>query len=460
MLQIIITLIFIVLVAIIISCKKLKSPKRRSEEIGFYLKAGKVSRILKVLERIDFWLKSYFNLRLVPLRRKKMIKVCKKSFEETKDIFGDAPNTLKAVKLFTKDIEKEEFSLFGVIFAKQISYTNIEFRKRLANFFRQNPDAVHIKVEKCISILGFPRAGTTLLFNLFAVDQDSRALKYWEISNFGDFTQLPPNEQESRSNNHIRHSQTVTKFNKINQIAPGLFEEFTKSHYTSPTEYEEELLILMQSFVLQLFLVGCPRFRQWFSEPNKSEAYIYLKRYLQYLEFGWKPKSHWVFKAPTHLVFLQDAMKTLPNAKFVVPHRHPNVVIPSICKLFSSLFAILYRDRCFDTRKIGPFVSNLLGSAIQQLIDVNKTPLKSKFYHLSYDDLVKNPIPTMKNLYQKLELHYSDDIEKRILDYLKENPQGKHGRAEYKIEDYGITNDEIEQQFKEYIDIYINKKLY
>jgi len=55
-------------------------------------------------------------------------------------------------------------------------------------------------------------------------------------------------------------------------------------------------------------------------------------------------------------------------------------------------------------------------------------------------------------MYQHCGLEFHKDLEQAIIDYLKENPQGKHGKHRYTMEEYGLSKDDIQQEFKFYID--------
>ncbi len=38
--------------------------------------------------------------------------------------------------------------------------------------------------------------------------------------------------------------------------------------------------------------------------------------------------------------------------------------------------------------------------------------------------------------------------------FVRDNPKGKHGKHEYRLEDYGLTREQVHEHFADYIDRY------
>ena len=70
--------------------------------------------------------------------------------------------------------------------------------KRLARYLKQHPRVGSHPIKRPVFILGFPRTGTTLLQNLLALDDQRRALPFWEIMNPVPFHEDPVKDKKAR----------------------------------------------------------------------------------------------------------------------------------------------------------------------------------------------------------------------------------------------------------------------
>ena len=57
---------------------------------------------------------------------------------------------------------------------------------------------------------------------------------------------------------------------------------------------------------------------------------------------------------------------------------------------------------------------------------------------------------TVKGIYDHFRLAWSDPFEKRLRAYVRDNPQGKHGKHHYSSADFGLTDEAIAGYFVEY----------
>tara|TARA_R110002050_G_scaffold214044_1_gene350294 strand:+ start:382 stop:672 length:291 start_codon:yes stop_codon:yes gene_type:complete len=81
---------------------------------------------------------------------------------------------------------------------------------------------------------------------------------------------------------------------------------------------------------------------------------------------------------------------------------------------------------------------------------------ENQFFDLQYQDFVKDPIAAAKNIYNYFGLEYTDEFEENMKTYLANNPQGKHGRAKYTLEEYGLTEQMVREQCPSYTKRFYN----
>ena len=89
---------------------------------------------------------------------------------------------------------------------------------------------------------------------------------------------------------------------------------------------------------------------------------------------------------------------------------------------------------------------------------ISQQPGKNPIICLDYKDLVKNPIATMKKTYDYYNLKWTDSVENGMLNYIANDPKKKkYGKHRYSLEDYGLTRDQLDEQFHEYANFYKDK---
>ena len=60
----------------------------------------------------------------------------------------------------------------------------------------------------------------------------------------------------------------------------------------------------------------------------------------------------------------------------------------------------------------------------------------------------------VKKVYSQFFLNFPSKTEQLFRSHLKENYQHKHGKVVYKAEDYGITDEVIKENMKEYLEYF------
>merc|ERR1712137_9745 len=110
----------------------------------------------------------------------------------------------------------------------------------------------------------------------------------------------PPVSSQKERDEDARIKQVMRRFAETEKNYPNLWTEAGKSHRSHPNEIEEDLLVLLQSFIMQLHVpLAHDGYREWFEDSsNKQFAYTYHRLFFQMLNSAWKPESHWVLKAP------------------------------------------------------------------------------------------------------------------------------------------------------------------
>jgi hypothetical protein len=145
-----------------------------------------------------------------------------------------------------------------------------------------------------------------------------------------------------------------------------------------------------------------------------KKAYYYMT---QLLTFGHKGKQLFL-KNPTTTYRIPDILEMYPNAKFIHTYRNPYKVYSSTVKFFEEVFAI-YTLQTWDNERMKQDILdnyNLLYEKLEE--DLHLIP-KENIVHSKYEDFIKHPVKSLKNIYDKLNIGGWDGAKKYIEAYAK-----------------------------------------
>jgi hypothetical protein len=114
------------------------------------------------------------------------------------------------------------------------------------------------------------------------------------------------------------------------------------------------------------------------------------------------------------------------------------------------------KDGAFDKHRFGefqkPFIKNCAMIPFHYRKDHPEN--EHQIFDCMYQELFSDPIAMVKKIYEKFDLEYTAGFEKRMIQYLENNKQGKYGRHKYSLEEYGLDREELYQEYKEYMEHY------
>lgn len=203
-------------------------------------------------------------------------------------------------------------------------------------------------------------------------------------------------------------------------IFPEYWENIGQSHFMSPDEPDEETLIMQMCAMFALHGIRSSKaYREdLYGDDNedgtspygKKDMYQFLKIYYQIMQSGFAPEHHWILKAPFHCLYLNDLEREIPDMRMVFTHRDPKETVASYCALQEAFIAHLYYDGVWDRREIGKFVLEFLSLFTKRSLVWQKKTDPSKYINIHYLETVKNPIETVKKIYNHFgygDLRYS-----------------------------------------------------
>ena len=309
-------------------------------------------------------------------------------------------------------------------------------RLLLVETLKRQPETFQRPLLPPLIIIGLPRTGTTLLHRMLALDPAHRGVASWEMTR-----PIPPQDGslDRRRQTAQRGANLQAKLN-VN---------IDHKHYTSPDEPEECMFMLGLTFVTVIFWLIAPVFgyMEWFMGQNLFEKkYQDYRRLLQVLQ-SVHPARRLIMKAPEHTPAIDVLLEAIPQALVLQTHRNPLAVVPSTNSL-------VYSNQISGTNHID--VKRMAEANLQLLkwdLACNlaaRGKCAGRIYDLQYEQIVNDPVGTMREIYRHFNLEWPDGFERCLQAYIEQNPKDKHGSHRYQPEDFGQTAQEIAQAFRDY----------
>lgn len=324
---------------------------------------------------------------------------------------------------------------------KLVNYMAI--RLKVEDWLKRHPELLERPVEKPLFVFGLPRTGTTLAINLLHADPARRSLLHWEA-----FDPVPPPRADE-----LYAGPRYEAGQKLTEMALAAVPHISAIHHEdadSPTECQ---FAMAPSFCAQVFEAEShiPSYRHWLlHEADYLPAFRFEKRLLQLLQA--EAPGRWTLKNPWHPLFLNDLTKVFPDAQLVMTHRDPADVVASCCSLIKHVRRIYSDD--VDLHAIGTSFVETFQIMIQRTLAYKEKHGWDSIYDVQYADMLKDPINEIRKLYAHFDEPLSSEAEQSMVRYLADNPQGKHGKHKYSLEEYGLTREGVREAFRDYVETF------
>ena len=319
-------------------------------------------------------------------------------------------------------------------------------RLRFEEDLKKFPEILEQEIIAPIVIVGLPRTGSTMTHRLLASDPNHTAMLWWE----GRYPALLPGEK--RGDIEARMELGKAEVDAVVAASPEALD-------IHPWDYkgaDEEILLLEHNFLSTVpeSFMALPSYSEWIEEQDHTLAYEDLKKFIQYLQWQnpGREKKRWVLKSPHHLGFIDKMISVFPDAKIIQTHRDPIKTVPSFCSMCANLFEPLTTN--FDKVFIGKHWSNKLTRALNHCMNISEQHPEN-FLDLEFLNMIKDPIDEMKKIYEFIGEPFGEKTEVAMEAWREEN---KHemGAHKYSLEEYDLTESQINDNFAKYQKKYIN----
>jgi Sulfotransferase family len=167
--------------------------------------------------------------------------------------------------------------------------------------------------------------------------------------------------------------------------------------------------------------------------------------------------GRWTLKNPWHPLFLNDLVAVYPDAQLVMTHRDPAEVVGSSCSLIRLVRPMF--SNAVDLRQIADQMIDTFDHMIARQNAFRERHGEKSIYDIQYAEQLRDPIGQIGKLYAHFGEPLTRVAETAMRKLLAENPQGKHGKHVYSLDEFGLTAAGVRAHFRDYcerFDIPIN----
>jgi hypothetical protein len=314
--------------------------------------------------------------------------------------------------------------------------TRLEAQK----WVRDYPEIAREAVTAPVFLMGLPRSGTTYFQYLFDRDPRFRLIRTWQST--------MPNPPPGLFPETVAPRRAAWAESRKHHPT---FEGFEALHLYDQDGSDECHAFLQQSYgaagLQNLFHV--PEFFDYLlDEADLAATYRVHKRQLQLLQHRLEPKP-WALKYPNHVIAMDEILAVYPDARFVMTHRDPVQVVASIAKMTFNLRGIR-TAKPVDPAEVGRDMRHFIQRHIDRIMAFDAGPHGNRIVHVDYYALVADPVGEMRKIHAGIGIDTPDEVAQAVGDWHAANPKNARGKNEYTLEQWGLDDVEIAEQFGDY----------
>lgn len=305
---------------------------------------------------------------------------------------------------------------------------------------KDHPEILEQPVRRPLMVAALPRTGTTVTFNQLAEDPAARPLLMWESIFFTPWK----SQRTPKSDPRIRATAMGV------WLAKKVIPEYFVAHELRHDKPEECHWLLSPSFIWPPF-VGLPAYAEWLRaqpESTYDRAYLIYRRALQMLHWQRPAHGHWALKSIIHIWAMPSMLRVIPEMSVVHTHRNMREVIPSFCSMVATLVNGASDRIRPDT--IGPVILSALREALERDMRGRASIDPARICDIRYEDVVKDPVGTIRGVYEKFNYAFSPELERRLQEFHARSRSAPRQKHIYSLEQFNLTSEAIDEAFADY----------
>jgi hypothetical protein len=315
-------------------------------------------------------------------------------------------------------------------------------RLRVVDWVNRHSEIRERDIRPPIVVLGQPRTGTTILFDLLAQDPANRVPLTWEV----DRPWPPP--KSATYDTDPRIDEVQANLSNVELLIPG----FLAMHDMGARLGQECVRITALEFRSMIFSTQyrVPEYQRWLlREADMAPAYRFHRMFLQYLQSG-HAAERWLIKSPAHMWALGTMMREYPDALVVHTHRDPLRVVCSLASLIDLLRRLASDDVSIEAVAAEWVDDIVLG--LDRAVAARRQGIvtENQAVDVLFRELLRDPMAVVATIYERLGVELTGEAERAMRKFLADNPQERHGGHRYSFADTGLDAAELREQTRAY----------
>jgi hypothetical protein len=194
---------------------------------------------------------------------------------------------------------------------------------------------------------------------------------------------------------------------------------------------------------------------------DHKKTYQWLENYRLLITKSLKNtgRKRYLSKNPPNTGRIPQLLKMFPNARFIFIHRNPVLVYLSTTHFFNVMMPHL-QLQSFNNQEREELVLKIYNRIMKDYLNDQKLIPEDNKVEVSFDELEKNPLETLKNIYSSLNISGYIEAEQRFTAYLnkmKSYQKNRHSIHRSKLntilERWGFAMSHWDYKIPENIDI-------
>ncbi|WP_165362418.1 sulfotransferase family protein [Promicromonospora panici] len=295
------------------------------------------------------------------------------------------------------------------------------------------PEVRDEPVTAPVFVVGLPRTGTTLTYNLIARHPGHRGPKLWEMTNLG--LPRPAAERERLI------AQARKRFATVAKLSPAW------AHlHPLIADGEEEDFMLRAHTEMYATWGPVPHYLDHVARADLTEDYLFLRGALQVIAAGEAP-DRWVLKHPMNLWRMPEILRAFPDARFVWTHRAPGAVVASGCSMAEATHVMYTRPGRIDLDRIGREWLGISAGGVERALGLRAELPEDAVIDVVYDDLLADPETVLRGVFDRLDLAWGETDDANLAAAVDRTGHRQH---EYTLARYGLTEAQVAEAFAAY----------
>jgi Sulfotransferase family len=352
--------------------------------------------------------------------------------------FGDT-EIASRLSVLVNSLEAEaSLHLLGRFLARMHLRDLLETRLRLTHDWRSGRLEAE-PIQRPIFITGMPRSGSSFLHELLAQDPGSRVPRVWEV--------MFPLALAGGADPHRRIRKTAACLWCFRRIAPRA----DAVHPLRASMPHECIAIHSYTLLSREFMTAfnVPGYEAFLNTADFTPAYAWQKRFLQHLQLQ-HPVKRWVLKAPDHVYSMDALFAVFPDALIIQTHRNPIEVLKSSTQLTEVVRETFGRPR--PRQETGAREVRVLADGMEQITRFRDAhpELSDRFFDVSYQQIVSDPLGTIRWFYRQAGLPLTDATADRVRRLAGDRSRYSHRGVCPTLADFGIDGTAEVSRFANY----------